>query len=602
MMLLVIFLLVLNARGQVDVEVRAGEKLSAIDSILKLAASERRADLLVSLKRMQVLAEGRNWMAREAMFRYGDLCLRLHEHRQKNALKEASKAFGLLEKKTGIWSRRGSIGLLRILAAEGKQRKAIAKLELHLACWRPDEGSVEAARFLGCMLARKKASLPELKRSVKAYQHALKVFASLGSCQQPLVSREVLRQELAGVRRRIKELIDGRLKLAFEKAEFLRKRGKLSAAIAAYSAIQKDFPGERLASLSGLRKCQCLKSSGKIDQAVRVARLFVISDPLGPYRGGAHLLIGDVMLEEHFNVSNSQPEFSCILDPLKNSPSWVAQGRRGLKSSADARKLTSVPDKSRLEFHKEAHERLGIIQYVRGDLAGAGRHFLKSSQIDPELRYGREVLTGMALVSERCRLGLEIVPRRLLGGRNKRAVLALVIASIYYEGWKYVKARTLYQRISTGDLSKRISNDQKAFALLRVGACFSLESNDVKKAGKIYAGFRKTPLNKSCFAPQALNQWACLLMRTGSTKEAAKLFEDVYTRHAGSLEACDALFYRAFVAYATESKQQALAYYQFFLRRYPKAPGAPKARDMIGHLKWALEKERKSKFSMEKKK
>ncbi len=572
-----------------------------LEKAKRLASSKRKEDRVQALKWLKSLARPGTTGGDEATFRYAELCLRFHAEGEHGAIAEARTAFDNLRKNSGSrYGLRGLLGKYRCLAADGKRDEAIAGLDEFLKKGTRCERAIEAGYYLGGIRAERFKEIDELRSAVKALSYSLRLYAAIGKYNKPIISAAVIKAKLAWVKRRIWELEAGKLKVLFERAEKLRKAKKFDAAIKVYRQICKQFSGHDLTHLSGLRVAQCCFWKGKLKEAVSEAKAFVAEDPLGPYRGQGHLLIGDIFLEHQFDIRSAGPEYKCVLDPARQRTQWlrtaysaVVSRRRGEK---DPLPLAEVPGSSWDEVKHHAHERLGIILYVRRDFKKAGEHFGKSAVLKPDTTFGHGVPAGMALVAEKCRKREDIVPAFLLGGRNERAALALVMASIYYEGWKYEKARILYVRVGEKDLSKEASLHQRAFALLRTGACYSLEKNDVEKAKGYYGKLTARPYDKSIFTAEALNQWACLLLRTGETKKATQLLEKAYSQYPNQPRASTALFNRAFAAYCTESKESALPYYSLYLSRYPGGPGAERARRMIKRIHREL-KEEKSRSS-----
>jgi outer membrane protein assembly factor BamD (BamD/ComL family) len=570
----------------------------------RLAVSKEKKNRIQALRWLKALAKPGTTSGDEATFRYAELCLRFHSEGERGALEQARTSFENLRKNSGSrYGLRGLLGKYRCLAAHGKRDEAIAGFDAFLKKGTRCERAIEAGYYLGSIRAERFKEIDELRSAVKALSYSLKLYAAIGKYNKPIVPAKVIKAKLAWVKRKIWELEAGKLKVLFEKAEKLRKAKKFDAAIKVYRQICKQFPGHDLMHLSGLRVAQCCFWKGKLREAVSEAKVFVAEDPLGPYRGQGHLLIGDIFLEHQFDIRNSEPEYGCVLDPAKKRPQWLRIAHRAVLSRRRGEKspmpLTRSAGRSWDKVRHHAHERLGIVQYVRRDFKKAAEHFGKSAALKPDTTFGHGVPAGMALLAEKCRKREDIVPAFLLGGRNERAALALVMASIYYEGWKYEKARTLYLRVGERDLAKEASLHQRAFALLRMGACYSLEKNDVEKAKSYYSKLTGKPYNKSVFTAEALNQWACLLLRTGNTKKAAQLLEKAYTQYPNQPRASTALFNRAFAAYCTEGREKALPYYSLYLSRYPGGPGAERARRMIKRIHREV-KEKKDRSSKDK--
>lgn len=576
----------------------AGESLKAeppkqetpLETAKRLSGSKEQKDRVQALQSLKLLGQPGKPEGDEALARYGDLCLRFHAEGEKGTLTEAKRAFtDLKEKSHSRWGLKAKVGLLRIDAAEGRREEAMKGLDWFLTTQGKDDAFIEAAYYLGCLYADAQDDLKQLELAKKPLNYALRLLADQKNYYLGDITADQIRGKLNWINNRIREIRTGPLKLAFEKAEGLKAAGKFDEAIKLYEWIIKEEPKHELAELSGLRICECTLLKKDLQGAIAKAKAFVAENPLGPWRGHAHLLIGDIYLERLFDIGNSEPEFRCILDPERAQPKWVEQERQKMlstkKSDTDTTPPVTFAGQTWTKVMADAHERVGIVEYVRKNFDKAGDHFQKSFDLRPDKSYGEGVPTGMALVAEKCHNKEPVVPEFLLGAPNERAALVLVMASIYYEGWKYPEAKALYLRVAENDLSKETSIHQRAFATLRMGACASLDGNKSDEAIAWYAKFDSKEFNQSVFAAEALNQWACLLTRLCKTDDAAKVYEKAFTLYPSHPRASTALFNRAFIAYCTENSDVALGFYNLYLQRYPNGPGVERARRMADRIR-----------------
>jgi outer membrane protein assembly factor BamD (BamD/ComL family) len=547
-----------------------------LEKARRLAASTDKKDRIQALRWLRALARPGTTSGDEATYRYAGLCLRFHAEGEKTAIKEARAAFEKLAKGAGSrYGLRGKIGLWRVLALEGKRKQAIRGLDRFLGQQTKCERAVEAAYFLGCIYtaAGKKTELADLRNAQRSLSYSLKLYAAVAKYNQPIIARKVIQAKLAGVKRRLWELAAGKLKVLFDRAEKLRKGKKFDAAIKVYRQIRKEFPGHDLSELSGLRVAQCYFGKKQLKKAVANAREFIARDPLGAYRGHAHLLIGDIHLEHFFNVAACESEFRCILDPRKSRPRWVNPERRNLIAyrKLDPRKTppATAPHKTWKQVLYSAHERVGILEYIRRDYKKAAEHFETSQKIKPTKTYGSNPHQGMAELGEKIRRKEEIVPRVLLAEKAERPKLVLLLASLYIEGWRDGRALGLFKRVAGGEF-KEASVNQRAYAQVRVAEAYFYRKND-KQALAALRAFDKKPYALTQFAAGALLQASVVLARLQREKEADKYMKKCYTLYPAAKEAEYAFYQMAFGHYLNSDPKTALRWYKEFRARYPNS-------------------------------
>jgi outer membrane protein assembly factor BamD (BamD/ComL family) len=563
----------------------AAERATPLEEARKLAASEQKSERVRALRLLKALARPGATRGDEATLRYAELCLRFHAEGEKRALEEAKKAFADLQKSAGSrWGLRGKIGLWRVAAAEGKRAEAVKSLDRFLGRQTRCERAVEAAYYLGCIYAGRGKDLGELRKAERALSYAGKLHRSVSKYTPPVVESRTIAAKLAWVKRRIGEFRAGELKVLFDRAEKLRKAKKHDAAIKIYRQIRKGFPGHDLTELSGLRIAQCHFAKKDLRKAVDEARQFVASDPLGAYRGHAHLLIGDIHLEHLFDVRGSEPEFRCVLDPGKR-PKWVTPRRQRLIAY---RKLDPEKTPPAKEAHKSwkavlhgAHERVGILEYIRRNFQTAATHFATSARLKPVKGLEREPGVGMAEVAELCRKRKMPLDEALLGQGDDRSRLVLFLASVYIKGWKDDRAYGLFTRVYRNEF-KKATPDQRAYARARMGARH-LYKGETAKAVAIYKEI-ETKFAGSRYAADALLQHASALSREGKLRKALPYIDACYTRYRGTKWADWALYQRAFIAYRHEPAPRALKYYRRAISSYPRSDYADSAKVMIKKL------------------
>jgi outer membrane protein assembly factor BamD (BamD/ComL family) len=560
----------------VQADVRAGEVATPLQRAKKLSASKSKTERIKALRWLKLLAVPGTSSGDEATYRYAELCLRFHAQGERAALGEAKQAFANLGSKAGSrWGLRGKIGLWRVLALEGKRAEAVKNLDRFLGRQTKCERAVEAGYFLGCIYARKRDDRAELRNAQRAFSYALALYKSVGKYRPPVISAKEIAARLAGVKRRLWELAAGKLKVLFEKAEKLRKGKKYDAAIKTYRQIRREFPGHDLTELSGLRISQCYFSKKQLKRAVIEAREFVARDPLGAYRGHAHLLIGDIHLEHFFDVAGCESEFRRILDPTKSKsqPHWINPERRKLIAyrKLDPKKTppAKTPHKTWKGVLHSAHERVGILEYLRRDYKKAAAHFTTSAKLKPDHSYGKHQGQGMADLVDRMRLKREIIPANMLAQRAERPKLVLLLASLYMCGWRDDRALGLLRRVAGGEF-KEASLNQKAYAHVKIAEGLFYKRKD-KEAIKVLKLFLKKPYNRTLFTARALLQLSVVTNRHGDWKESLTYLVQCHARFPNTRWGKDSLYQHAFALYVKDHLHEALRLFKDYVAKYPNS-------------------------------
>lgn len=565
----------------------AAKPETPFEAAKRLAGSSERQDRLRALALLKALGQPGAVQGDEALARYGELCLAFHAEGEKNALSEAKRAFtDLKEKAHSRWGLKATVGLLRVAAAEGRRQEAIRGLDRFLLTQGKDDAFIEAAWHLGCLYAESQDDLGQLQLARRALDYALRLLAAQKDYYAGDLTEKHLRDRLHQVNGRIRELQTGRLRLLFEKAEAQKNARKYDEAVKLYGEVRQEEPGHDLAELSGLRICECHFLKGDLRGSVEKARAFVAEDPLGPYRGHAHLLIGDICLEQYFDVAAAEPSFRCILEPEKSPPGWVAEDRRrwlaARKGDEKVQPAAEAAGKTWQEVLADAHDRVGIIEYIRRRFDAAAGHFDASAKLRPVKGLEKEEGIGMAEVAELCRKKQMPLEEALLAQGDDRTRLVLFLGAVYMKGWKDYRAIDLFERVRRNEF-KGATLDQQAFARARQGAGYH-HWGEYDKAMAVYADFDNPPLSKSIYAADALLQKATATSKMGEPWQAMRLFEKCIAQYPGTFWGERAAYNRAFFAYCLEDPKVALRWCHFALRTYPNAEKTKRCKQWVDIL------------------
>ncbi len=583
----------------------AAEPETPLDRAKRLAVSKEAKDRALALQLLKELAKPGAAPGDEALARYGDLCLRFLSEGEKSGLEEARRAFAELKDKShSRWGLKSKVGLARVAAAEGRRDEAVKTLNWFLSNQGRDDAFIEAAYYLGCIYAQEKDDLQQLQLALRPLDYALKLFAQHKSYYAGDLSEEAIRGRMAWVNERIREIKTGPLKLAFEKAERLRQEGRFKDAIPVYEWVRKEAPGHILAECSELRVGQCLFGLKRNAEAVKRLADFIKAEPLGAYRGHAHLELGDYWLEQEFRAACAGVEYGAILHPEKYAvpePGRLPDSWRGAIDPGifQARPDGSVPAEDPLaaeaamavdpvrckalileEVPKGAHEtwgqvvpdahvRLGIVSYMRADFKAADAHFSNSFQMRPDQSRGRGVPSGTLLLAEKCRRREMPLPWQLLAIGGDRPRVCLFMASVYLEGSKLDKAGALFDRVVRGEL-KEAHAEQVAFALCQSGEVL-WNSGDGKGAAQVWRRFLDKPYKGALIAPRAILKLGCTTFTATQDAKDLELIARVYRDYPNSDAAPLALFQHASVIWDDEP-EKAMVLLSALQRNYPQNP------------------------------
>ncbi|MGH7143348.1 MAG: tetratricopeptide repeat protein, partial [Planctomycetota bacterium] len=86
----------------------------------------------------------------------------------------------------------------------------------------------------------------------------------------------------------------------------------LAAALELYAQIVNKYPEDPLSQLAQVRVAECKMRLGKLEEASKLLEAFIQADPLGAYRGQAHVLWGDLYLEYYFDGHRAEVEYNAV--------------------------------------------------------------------------------------------------------------------------------------------------------------------------------------------------------------------------------------------------------------------------------------------------
>jgi len=482
----------------------AGEKTerdSPLARASRLAASKNTRDRVQALRWLKALAKpGKGPQGDEATYRYAELCLRFHREGERGALAEAKRAFTELQSKSRTrWGLLGKVGTLRIMAAEGKRQEALKQLDRFLSTQGKDDAFVDAAFYMGCLLAEDKDSLQSLGKARKACNYALGLLKSRGKYYAGLLTEERIRRALRQLKWDMDKLQLGRDFLMYRTAESLRRgRRDLKKARSLYLKVVKEHPGNVYAEASALYAPLCSVALNRPAEAHGELVAFYRADKRGLYRGEALLELARLEIEYYIRPDAAR----AYLGQLK---SWMRSAREdrtvsitGVKQAA--KKLVAPPKTEKAsdfwgnvrrqriapgqlvnrltcswyldEIQEQAAAFRGFLFFAQGRRKEALECYRELLRSDSQIRQMEE--QGVWNNYSRLKWGAEhgylfAMPQDLAQYRG-RLRFAVLLGDFYYCTQKFDRAQAVFGRVLKGEFGK-LSALQSDYPHYAVGSC-----------------------------------------------------------------------------------------------------------------------------------
>ncbi|MCX7805854.1 MAG: tetratricopeptide repeat protein [Planctomycetota bacterium] len=500
-------------------------------------------------------------------------------------------AFELLAKDApSPWKERGQIGLVRLRAVNAAAIEDCAKeLDRMIARWAVDknEVAIDGAYYLGGIQER----LNRMEQARRSYRFAIDMLAYLENYLQKdfysgVISRKRLDSALANLQPKPPD--PDQPQALFEQARAAQKEKQYAKARGLFEKVIAGWPGHPLTHQSGYRIAECFLEEGSIRAAQESLRAFLASAPLGPWRGQAHHLFGNILLLREFNPPLAATHFAAALTPKGFKPWWERQDAKG-ESAGNTPPVPAgyiaedePPDPTWKDAWPDAHIALGVLNYFYGRHENAAKHLERSAQLRPDPTFG--VLGGMTVLSEMARDKEDPLPRIYLQQGDPRSQFVLFYASALVEGWSCREAIALYDRVLKNEF-KGATQEQRAYALYGTAkSYFFMGLEERPKAIELYGKFLEPPWNRSQIAPRAILGLACAYCADGDSPTGIKYLDYIIERFPGSEWREWALYQRAFASYVFDDPDTALAWYAKFLREYPNHRWEEKAKVFIARL------------------
>jgi len=541
-------------RGEDNPSLSAARKLWAEKDLSK---NQEASKLLNALP---TRPEQKGW--EQGAYLFAELALKMDAQQHESKVKELFSL--LVNKSAGAWQVRGRLGLLKLAWKKTKDRDVLVhEVDGLVASLTKEksEASADAAFLLGLFCEE----IGQAERARASYEHAQQMLKHVvdyfgKDTYSGLLTNEILKSVLD--RLKPKEAEEEPL-ATYRRTQKLQRSKEYAKAIGLYESIVRDWAKHELAQASSFRIQECRYASGEVERAFQNLKDFIASNPRGPWRGHAYLLLADIRLERHFDPRSAEPFLKAIMDEAAQPPhpSWS-------------------------EVLPDVHDRMGIIHYYREQYEEASRLLRASAKLRPQLKREPDAPAGMIELAEQVEAKIYPVPEWLKKDGDDPARFILFLASAYMTGWKDEKAMALFQRVVDGEF-KGASFEQKAYALTKIAEGY-VHLNKIKESDRICLMFETPPWNKTThFAGRALLTYANNASAHGDNTTANKYLEAVYTRYPDSMDAEWAFFGRCFHSFHHDSPDVAIRWYEEFLNRYPNSERKESAQRFLNSCKWA---------------
>lgn len=340
---------------------------------------------------------------------------------------KAKQVWAALEKQSTLNSllRRLKIAKALELASDKKNADAVKVLEPLLQDPFADTCTAEAAIELGQLYTQ----LQRIDDARRAYRFAEDYLKRQVRKELP----EAIVEPFLRVARKFREGLDRADDIGrepFEKAEALRKAGKLSEAIQAYEDVRGAFPRTDYALRSEVQVGFCLAGLKKHQQAIDRWGRFVASGSSGPWRGQAYIALIELFLDDLF--------------ALDAAAKYADQAEAALQV---ARKDPALAE----SWGKVARDILfykGLAAYFQGKGVSAGDAFEQAARQAGTAPDAASFLKGVRLLSACSGNDRPALPKEV--GQDlstDRRALALAIGTAYRAvGWAD-RANPLFDRV-----------------------------------------------------------------------------------------------------------------------------------------------------------
>lgn len=551
----ILCILLMALLGCLSVEVQSAVSDAAKERLTVSRKLVKKGSFKKAIPSLERLARNKNAnISREASF------LLAKAYLSGTAAHQIERAEGILKKlATGSardeWKERAILMLSAHALKTGKEERSLKLLDGLLSHDAGTPWAVLAAEQVGDIQVGRKSK----PKAISSYRHALKVARYLKSYEGAYANRPLPEEvDIKRIERKLAELLKKaplEPESTYNTAQHKRTSGDYVAAQVLYKKVITEFPKHKLAAPSGYYVGSCLLGQKKRSQAEMHWKAFIEQDPTGPWRGHAHISLGDLVLERQLDAERAEVHYKKVVTAKKADKSWKAV----------------LPN---------AYERYGICLFMKGELDEAADCFSEELRLRPKRPFvGLSIPSPMKFLLELCEEGTYPVlfKDHVMKGRQP-VQTAIFFASCWAECGNYEKALVMIDRVLSGDI-KGASRIQKAYATFEKAEILRLSGKvkeSVATSEKCIKDYGKTPV-----APRAMLELAGLHFSQAKNVTGRTTCQELWRRFPRSPEAPRARYLYGYSQLLDKNRKQALKAFKELAQNYPKSWEAEQARKKL---------------------
>lgn len=390
------------------------------------------------------------------------------------------------------------------------------------------------------------------------------------------------------------------------------------SALEKYDCILQEFPEGVFAEAAGLYRCICLAKLGQVEEAGKGLDEFYKKNPDGLYRGEALKLLGDLWLQDGWDIKKASSYYEAALEwckkigektrtarlyavpdkcsePARAPDDWQKMDEFGIISRnkiPSGAVVNRVTVKWYLDWLEEECEfTLGYLCAVDNKWDEASKHFEGGVQFDPLLQTAQNegYLSVITRLRGACKKGAFVGEAEENRGFLGKKRVAIMWADLLYLREFFEQAESLYERLYQVAVSRH-----EAEVAARAGLGLILvasQQNDMETAQKIGKEVTERWPRSSC-SPYVLMLCglACDSGPDCDYTEALKYFRQVYSRYPNSPRAEWARFEEIFRGINSKNLDSRRNWIDKFKKDYPQSKYLPVVTANLKLLeKWAAE-------------
>jgi len=383
-------------------------------------------------------------------------------------------------------------------------------------------------------------------------------------------------------------------------------------AIAIYDQIIEKFPEGMLADASRLYRCVCLAKLGRINEAITGLEAFCKADPDGLYRGEALKLLGDLALQDAWDLKTSGKYYLAAItwcegvqqrtraarlyavpgkcaEVSKAPDSWQQMDEYGVieqKSVPEGAIINRTTTPWYLNrLREQLHFALGFTLAASGKWDEAGDQFQRAAAFNElltEAEKRKYLNAGMRLkgsCEKKAFVGTDYENQNLRGTIRT----AIMWADFCHMRQEFTQAISLYERIYAQARAKRDSETMARAGLGMMVAC--LQTKEKARLRQVGAEVVETcPRARSTPYVAFVIGHSYGPDKDGTYATAVSYYKKAYTLHPTGPMAENARFYEFFKRGSADDIDETRRLISEFRRDYPNSVYIPALDNELEHL------------------